>query len=140
MYLGLCMPFWCEMSGRGLSCQRFEYAYLLEKSIGPLTETMPNHGKSFNMDFLISFHKFNLLLSWYFKRSLFVCCPVVPVCIAFAKRCKSQNLLCTCGMEVPLCEHLVKKVYIQWKSMVILKLSSVWWKVLLTTGHETFYL
>jgi hypothetical protein len=36
---------------------------LLEKIIGPLTETMPNHGRSFSMDFLILFHKFNLLFS-----------------------------------------------------------------------------
>jgi hypothetical protein len=34
------------------------------KSIGPLTETMPNHGRSFTLDFLISLNKFNLVHSW----------------------------------------------------------------------------
>jgi hypothetical protein len=96
-------PMWNEW---GLSCKRFEYAYLLEKIIELLTETMPNHGRSFSMDFLITLNKFNLVLSWYFKRSSFVYGPIVPVYIAFA----IQKALCTGGMEVPLCKHLVKIV------------------------------
>jgi hypothetical protein len=73
------------MSG-GYHVQRFECAYLLEKSIGPLNETMPNHGRSFSMDFLIILNKFNLLIGWYFRRSSFVCCPIIPVIIAIEKR------------------------------------------------------
>jgi hypothetical protein len=67
-----------------------------------------------SMDFLISLNKFNLLLSWYFKRSLFVCYPIVLVCIALAKKMKIQKALCIGGMEVPLCEHLVETVYTQY--------------------------
>jgi hypothetical protein len=40
----------CEKSG--LSCKRFEYAYMLEKNIGPPNKAMPNHGGSFSMDIL----------------------------------------------------------------------------------------
>jgi hypothetical protein len=32
----------------------------------------------------------------------------------------SLRALCTWGMEVPLCEHLVKTICIKWRSMVIL--------------------
>jgi hypothetical protein len=107
LWVVLCISFRCEMSG-GYHVQRFECAYLLEKSIGPLTETMPNHDRSFSMDFLISSNKFNLVLSWYYKRSSFVCCHVVPICIAFAKRWKSKRQCVQVAWRYPFASTWLK--------------------------------
>jgi hypothetical protein len=40
---------------------------LLEKSIGPLTETMPNHGRSFSMDLLNYLSQVKVTVQLVFK-------------------------------------------------------------------------
>jgi hypothetical protein len=45
-----------------------------------------------------------------------------PSMYCLCKKIKNQKALCTGGMEVPLCEHLVETICIRWKSMIILEL------------------
>jgi hypothetical protein len=78
------------------------------REIGPLTETMPNHGRSFSIEFLISLNKFNLLLTWYFKKFIYLLsCRPGMYCLW---KMKIQKALCIGGMEVPLCENLVETI------------------------------
>ena len=100
----------CEI--KGVIMSRLEYAYMLEKNIGPLMEAMQNnHGGSFSMDILnhLSSKKwYSISIAKEESIFLFSCLPGIygPQKVEIPQ---SPWALCTGGMEVPLCDTWLKQ-------------------------------